>query len=119
MPLTVLPDADIRSLLYSLTREDILQLQENLSDALHEYSTGTQETTGCCSTNQPQRISIPAADGQSTTLFMPASTSTSRGIKIATLASAPEPSRHGSLQSLQSTHSAASSTPSSHSTTTT
>ncbi|KAL8757716.1 MAG: hypothetical protein Q9184_004134 [Pyrenodesmia sp. 2 TL-2023] len=117
MPLTVLPDSDIRSLLFSLTREDILTLQENLSEALHEYSTGTQETTGCCSTNQPERISIPASNGQ-TTLFMPASTSTSRGIKIATLTTAPEPSRHGSLQSLQSTNSSSASTLSSHSTTT-
>ncbi|KAL8920288.1 MAG: hypothetical protein Q9208_006356 [Pyrenodesmia sp. 3 TL-2023] len=117
MPLTVLPDSDIRALLFSLNREDILTLQENLSEALHEYSTGTQETTGCCSTNQPQRISIPASNGQ-TTLFMPASTSTSRGIKIATLTTAAEPSRHGSLQSLQSTNSSSASTPSSHSTTT-
>ncbi|KAL8827446.1 MAG: hypothetical protein Q9170_007012 [Blastenia crenularia] len=107
MPLTVLSDADIHSLLFSLTREDVVALQENLAEALHEYSTGTQETTGCCQTNQPQRISIPATNNQ-TTLFMPASTSKSRGIKIATLA-ASEPSRHGSLTSLHSTPSIASS----------
>ncbi|KAI4088464.1 MAG: hypothetical protein LQ344_006045 [Seirophora lacunosa] len=107
MPLTVLPDSEVRSLLFSLTHEDVISLQENLSEALHQYSTGTQETTGCCSTNQPQRIAIPA-DNNLTTLFMPASTSTSRGIKIATLATASEPNRHDSLQSLDSTLSTAS-----------
>ncbi|KAL8939959.1 MAG: hypothetical protein Q9216_003065 [Gyalolechia sp. 2 TL-2023] len=107
MPLTVLSDSDIRSLLFSLNREDVLSLQENLAEALHEYSTGTQETTGCCHSNQPQRISIPATNNQ-TTLFMPASTSTSRGIKIATLATTSEPKHNGSLASIQSTTSTAS-----------
>ncbi|KAL8689156.1 MAG: hypothetical protein Q9218_005106 [Villophora microphyllina] len=113
MPLTVLSDSDIHALLYSLSHDDVVSLQENLAEALHEYSTGTQETTGCCSTNQPQRIAIPATDNR-TTLFMPASTSTSRGMKIATLATTSEPSRSGSLQSLKSTTSHAS-TASSHS----
>ncbi|KAL9027557.1 MAG: hypothetical protein Q9196_003936 [Gyalolechia fulgens] len=107
MPLTVLSDSDIRSLLFSLNREDVLSLQGNLAEALHEYSTGTQETTGCCHSNQPQRISIPAANNQ-TTLFMPASTSTSRGIKVATLATTSEPSRNESLVSILSTPSTAS-----------
>ncbi|KAL9601967.1 MAG: hypothetical protein Q9219_002191 [cf. Caloplaca sp. 3 TL-2023] len=113
MPLTVLSDADIHSLLFSLNREDVIALQDNLAEALHEYSTGTQETTGCCHSNQPQRISIPASNDQ-TTLFMPASTSTSRGIKIATLATTGEPNRNGSLASIQSTPSTTS-TASSHS----
>ncbi|KAI4205016.1 MAG: hypothetical protein LQ350_000643 [Teloschistes chrysophthalmus] len=108
MPLTVLSDSDIHSLLYSLSRDDVVNLQENLAEALHEYSTGTQETTGCCQSNQPQRIAIPATNNQ-TTLFMPASTSTSRGMKIATLATTPEPNRSGSLPSITSTISHASS----------
>ncbi|KAL8820210.1 MAG: hypothetical protein Q9191_007564, partial [Dirinaria sp. TL-2023a] len=90
MPLTVLSDADVRSLLLSLNREEIIELQESLGEALHEYSTGTQETTGCCSANQPQRIAIPAPNDR-TTLFMPASTSTSRGMKIVSLNVAPTP----------------------------
>lgn len=82
--ITVLSDSEIRSLLLSLSRDEILRLQDNLAEALHEYSTGTQESSGCASCNQPKRILIPALNDQST-LFMPASTSTSRGVKIVTL----------------------------------
>ena len=96
MPLTILSDTDIHTLLLSLNRGDVAQLQHNLSEALHDYSTGTQETSVGCSANQPQRIAVPAANHQ-TTLFMPASTSTSRGIKIVTLAAAPVPSREPSI----------------------
>lgn len=83
--ITVLSDFEIRSLLLALSRDEIIRLQENLAEALHEYSTGTQESSGCASSNQPKRISIPAQN-QQTTLFTPASTSTSRGVKIVTLA---------------------------------
>ncbi|CAF9922082.1 hypothetical protein IMSHALPRED_005329 [Imshaugia aleurites] len=99
MPLTVLSNADIHSLLLTLSRDDIAELQHNLAEALHDYSTGTQESTTGCSANQPQRIAVPAANKQ-TTLFMPASTSTSRGIKIITLATAPVPSSTPSLSKL-------------------
>lgn len=90
MPLTILTDTDVRSLLHSLTRDDILTLQHNLAEALHGYSTGTQETSACCSANQPQRISMNSVSGQ-TTLFMPARTGTTTGIKIVSLASVPNP----------------------------
>ena len=83
MPLTVLTDSDVRTLLLSLTRADILDLQHNLAEALHQYSTGTNDN-GCCSVHQPQRISISPQTGQ-TTLFMPATTSTSTGMKVITL----------------------------------
>ncbi|MCJ1278588.1 hypothetical protein MMC21_006405 [Puttea exsequens] len=99
MPLTVLSDSDIRSLLLSLTKADIEVLQHNLSEALHDYSTGTQETTSACSANQPHRISMPA-DNDQTTLFMPASTSTSRGIKIVTISCPDTPSHEPSLSKL-------------------
>ncbi|KAL9132337.1 MAG: hypothetical protein Q9175_006489 [Cornicularia normoerica] len=101
MPLTVLSNADIHSLLLTLTHDDIAELQHNLAEALHDYSTGTQESTIGCSANQPQRIAVPAANNQ-TTLFMPASTSTSRGIKIMTLATAPVPSPSLSRLSIDS-----------------
>ena len=114
MPLTVLSDGDVRKLLLSLTRDEILAMGDNLAEALHEYSTGTQETTGCCSSNQPQRIAIPAVNSR-TTLFMPASTSTSRGIKIISLdapveaqSSSPTTSRTSSLRHSSSTASSTS-----------
>ncbi len=109
MPLTVLSDSDIRSLLLCLTLNDVQRFQTNLAEALHDYSTGTQETTACCSANQPQRISIPAPNSQNT-LFMPASTSTSRGIKIISVSSAPHSSPSASTTTLTP-----SSTASSHS----
>ena len=116
MPLTILTDADVRSLLLNLTRDDILDLQHNLAEALHDYSTGTQETTGCCSANQPQRISIPGKNGQ-TTLFMPASTGTTKGVKIVSLL-APSSSSVVSSNSSATTLTPTSSTPSSHPSTT-
>ncbi|KAI9741148.1 MAG: hypothetical protein M1834_002861 [Cirrosporium novae-zelandiae] len=106
MPLTILTDSDVRSLLLSLNRDDVLVLQHNLGEALHEYSTGTSEA-GCCSTNQPFRTSIKRIDGQ-TTLFMPASASGTTGMKIVTLSegSTPSPSASkSSSPSLSSTHS--------------
>lgn len=113
MPLTVLSDTDVRSLLLSLNREEIIELQESLGEALHEYSTGTQETTGCCSANQPQRIAIPAPNDR-TTLFMPASTSTSRGMKIVSLNVAPTPSSEPATGSTNSPTSARGSVASSY-----
>ncbi|MCJ1232968.1 hypothetical protein MMC14_000922 [Varicellaria rhodocarpa] len=88
MTLTVLTDSDVRTILLSLNQDDILDLQHNLAEALHDYSTGTEETTGCCSANQPQRIGIGKKNGQ-TTLFMPASTSTTTGVKIVSIVAPP------------------------------
>ncbi|TKA65243.1 hypothetical protein B0A49_07962 [Cryomyces minteri] len=83
MPLTILADSDVRSLLHSLSRQDILDIQQSLADALHYYSTATEENS-CCSSYQPQRTSLKRKDG-STTLFMPASSSDGLGMKIVTL----------------------------------
>ncbi|KAL2218815.1 hypothetical protein M432DRAFT_390169 [Thermoascus aurantiacus ATCC 26904] len=83
MPLTILTGTQLRSLLLSLTRDEILALQRSLSEALREYSTGNQDQ-GCSSTYQPQRTAITRKDG-STTIFMPASTGKTMGIKIISL----------------------------------
>ena len=73
MPLTVLTDADVRKLLLQLTKQDILDLQQSLADALHYYSTSTEDDfNGCGSSYQPLRTALRRNDGQ-TTLFMPAS----------------------------------------------
>jgi ornithine cyclodeaminase/alanine dehydrogenase-like protein (mu-crystallin family) len=84
MPLTVLTDSDVRILLHSLTKQDILDLQQSLADALHYYSTSTEDN-GCCSSYQPLRTALKRRDGQ-TTLFMPASSNEGLGVKIVTLA---------------------------------
>jgi ornithine cyclodeaminase/alanine dehydrogenase-like protein (mu-crystallin family) len=80
MPLTILSEAQVRSLLLSLTRDDVLALQQNIAEALREYSTGSQDQ-GCAASYQPQRTAITRKDG-TTTVFMPASTGKTTGIKI-------------------------------------
>ncbi|KAJ4371560.1 hypothetical protein N0V83_004779 [Neocucurbitaria cava] len=86
MPLTILTDDDVRGLLLQLTKQDILDLQQSLADALHYYSTSTEEeSNGCCSSYQPLRTALKRNDGQ-TTLLMPASSNDGIGVKIVTLA---------------------------------
>jgi ornithine cyclodeaminase/alanine dehydrogenase-like protein (mu-crystallin family) len=80
MPLTVLTDEDVNRILHSFTKEDILELQESLGDALHWYSTSS-DGADCCSNFQPERTQLKRKDG-STTLFMPASGLTGQGIKV-------------------------------------
>lgn len=64
----------------------MLHLHRALGDALHSYSTATTtEQSGCCSSNQPERISAKSKDG-STTLFMPATSDHAKGVKIVTIA---------------------------------
>ena len=82
MPLTVLTDNNVKDLLMSLTKDDALMLQQNLCEALHSYSTGDTNSP-CCSSYQPARI-VMKKHGV-TTLFMPASTGTSVGMKIVSL----------------------------------
>lgn len=83
MPLTILSHAELRSLLLSLTRDEIVSLQTNLAHALREYSTGNQEN-GCAAAYQPQRTAITRRNG-CTTLFMPATTGQTLGMKMVSL----------------------------------
>ncbi|KAE8146153.1 hypothetical protein BDV25DRAFT_163047 [Aspergillus avenaceus] len=83
MPLTILSQAQLRPLLLSLNRDEIISLQQNLAQALREYSTGNQEQ-GCSATYQPRRTAITRKNG-STTLFMPASTGHTIGMKLISL----------------------------------
>ncbi|KAJ5157115.1 uncharacterized protein N7482_008215 [Penicillium canariense] len=83
MPLTILSRSQLRELLHSLTRDEVFDLQQNLSEALREYSTGSQDQ-GCSATYQPQRTAITRSNG-CTTLFMPASTGRTLGIKMISL----------------------------------
>jgi ornithine cyclodeaminase/alanine dehydrogenase-like protein (mu-crystallin family) len=85
MPLTVLGDDDVRTLLHSLTKHDILSMQQSLADALHYYSTAVDDDdNGCCATFQPKRSALQRKNG-STTLFMPAMSNDGIGVKIVTL----------------------------------
>ncbi|KAL9115081.1 MAG: hypothetical protein Q9227_000875 [Pyrenula ochraceoflavens] len=84
MPLTVLTDSDVRDLLLKLEKDDILELQKSLGEALHEYSTGNQDT-GCCSSYQPQRTIVKRKNGNKH-LFMPAISNDAVGMKIVSLA---------------------------------
>ncbi|KAF2449453.1 NAD(P)-binding protein [Karstenula rhodostoma CBS 690.94] len=84
MPLTILTDSEVRALLLGLKKQDILDLQQSLADALHYYSTSTdQDHNGCSSSYQPYSTSLKRSDGQ-TTLVMPASSNDGLGVKIVT-----------------------------------
>ncbi|KAF7159937.1 hypothetical protein CNMCM5623_005443 [Aspergillus felis] len=83
MPLTILSQAQLRSLLLSLNRDEVSSLQQSLAQALLEYSTGSQEQ-GCAATYQPLRTAITRQNG-CTTLFMPASTGRTLGMKMISL----------------------------------
>ena len=101
MPLTILTDSNVRSLLHQLSKQDILDLQQSLADGLHYYSTATEEdSNACCSSYQPMRTALKRNDGQ-TTLFMPASSNDGIGFKVVTLATsdAKRPSNASSMTS--------------------
>ncbi|OGE51731.1 hypothetical protein PENARI_c012G04993 [Penicillium arizonense] len=83
MPLTVLSRSQLRTLLHSLSRDEVVDLQRNLAEALREYSSGSQDK-GCSAAYQPQRTAITRHNG-CTTLFMPASTGNTIGIKMISL----------------------------------
>jgi ornithine cyclodeaminase/alanine dehydrogenase-like protein (mu-crystallin family) len=111
MPLTVLTDSDVRAVLMTLKKDDILELHHNLADALHSYSTGDTNSP-CCSSHQPQRTAI--TKNGVTTLFMPASTGTSVGMKIVSLeGGVASPKKKASVSSATSDLSGISLTPAS------
>ncbi|KKK12483.1 hypothetical protein P175DRAFT_0475383 [Aspergillus ochraceoroseus IBT 24754] len=83
MPLTILSGAQLRSLLESLDHDQIVSIQQHLANALRDYSVGNQDS-GCAATFQPRRTAVTRHNG-STTLFMPASTRHTIGIKVTSL----------------------------------
>jgi hypothetical protein len=62
MPLTILTDQNVRTILHSLDREDIYEVQQSLADGLHYYSTAAEDN-GCCSSYQPMRTQLKRKDG--------------------------------------------------------
>lgn len=83
MPLTVLSHSQLHSLLLSLTADEIVSIQQHIAEALREYSTGSQDQ-GCSASYQPRRTAITRQNG-CTTLFMPATTGQTLGIKMISL----------------------------------
>lgn len=79
MPLTVLTDSDVQHLLRDLTLRDLEGFQDKMRQALHEYSTGTQDDD-CCSVHQPRRTVLESKQ-KKTTLFMPSTSSAGIGMK--------------------------------------
>ncbi|OAL69982.1 hypothetical protein A7D00_6021 [Trichophyton violaceum] len=85
----VLRESDVAPMLQQLTLEECHRLLQALWRSLAAYSASGGSETG--SVHQPMRESIRTADG-STTLFMPASdTTTTTGIKVVTLPGAGGP----------------------------
>jgi phosphoribosylformylglycinamidine synthase len=75
MPFIVLSDTDIRTLLYNLSSQDVSNLAEDLNHALTQYSCANETPY------QPHRAAITRPNGQ-VSLFMPATTPSSIGVKI-------------------------------------
>ncbi|EDU43969.1 ornithine cyclodeaminase mu-crystallin [Pyrenophora tritici-repentis] len=85
MTFTILTDTTIRTLLHSLTPTTAYTLALTLSHALSQYTLSEEAAY------QPHRTSIVRPDGQ-VSLFMPATTPTSIGVKIVGVApSTPAP----------------------------
>ncbi|GIZ45456.1 hypothetical protein CKM354_000862200 [Cercospora kikuchii] len=80
MPLQILSADNVSKILHSFTKDDILELQATLADALHWYST-SEDGIDCCSDYQPERTALKRKDG-STTLYLPASGITGQGVKV-------------------------------------
>ncbi|KAF2014827.1 shikimate/quinate 5-dehydrogenase [Aaosphaeria arxii CBS 175.79] len=75
MSFSVISNTAVKSLLSGLTRTDVLAIQSTLNRTFVEYSVNNEAAY------QPHRASVTRPDG-STTLFMPATSSTSVGSKI-------------------------------------
>ncbi|KAI1200203.1 UbiD family decarboxylase [Nemania serpens] len=86
MSLAVLSDEVIRNLLENLTREEAEGFQDALSNALHEYSTGTQSIDAGLY-HQPERSSAYSDRTGATTLFMPSFSPIGHGVKVVTVSS--------------------------------
>lgn len=81
MPLSVLSDSDVREILLSLSTQDVVDLGLSLAEAMHEYSTG-DTNAACCANFQPEQTVLKRK--QATSIFLPASTGRSVGVKVVT-----------------------------------
>lgn len=89
-----------------LSYDDVVAMGLVQGEALHEYSTG-DTTSACCASYQPEKIAIKKK--HATTVFMPASTGTSVGMKVITVDPGDFTSSRSSIISHESTRSSVSS----------
>jgi ornithine cyclodeaminase/alanine dehydrogenase-like protein (mu-crystallin family) len=75
MAFTILSDTNVQTLLNSLTPNDVSSLADNLHEALAQYSNQNEQPY------QPHRVHVKRPSNQ-VSLFMPATTPTSVGVKI-------------------------------------
>ncbi|RKF57881.1 Uncharacterized protein GcM3_185039 [Golovinomyces cichoracearum] len=83
MPLTILTDYQVKYLLNNLSKSEVHTLQDSMRYALHEYATGASSSQ-ISTDDQPNRTMVSTRNGK-TTLFMPAVTTGSIGMKVITL----------------------------------
>jgi hypothetical protein len=57
-PLTVLSDDEVITLLEQLTVEEVLDMQQSLRTALHEYSTAKQDNPACQKNQQERMVGL-------------------------------------------------------------
>lgn len=105
MPLSVLSDSDVRGILLDLSYKDVIDLQNSLGDALHEYSTGDTNAS-CCASFQPERTILKKKNV--TSLFMPSSAGGAIGVKVVTMETSGPTTRDPSITSKKSSVSSAS-----------
>jgi len=84
MTFTVLSDADIKTLLHNISPSDVQNLASALNQALTEYSCNDEVPY------QPHRAHVARPNGQ-VSLFMPATTPSSIGVKIVVVAPSQAP----------------------------
>jgi ornithine cyclodeaminase/alanine dehydrogenase-like protein (mu-crystallin family) len=85
MTFTVLSDADIQTLLHNISPSDVQNLTSALNQALTQYSCNDEVPY------QPHRANVTRPNGQ-VSLFMPATTPSSIGVKIVGVAPSQTPS---------------------------
>ncbi|CAI4219901.1 unnamed protein product [Parascedosporium putredinis] len=83
MPLTILTNDQVKSILENLTLAQLDGFQRNLSKALHEYSTDVKAVQDG-TYHQPQRTSYGNPQTGATTLFMPSVGPAGMGVKVVT-----------------------------------
>ncbi|CAI9628319.1 unnamed protein product [Alternaria burnsii] len=84
MTFTVLSDADVQTLLHNISQSDVQELASALNQALIQYSCNDELPY------QPHRANVTRPNGQ-VSLFMPATTPSSIGVKIVGVAPSQTP----------------------------